>query len=146
MSKLLSVVLVILFAVTGAYPANSKANNVAASGSLQLSQTSFYSPGSGVQIDYSYAGLPSKTGDTLLMQTLCQGVWNGVVFDTSTEFLQSDTIVYSASSGTGVDVATIPDSYQGSGACTVSFYLLYTVGNTRYSKTLATSTFTVAVP
>jgi len=147
MSKLLSGVLVILFAVTGAYPANTKANEVTAgaSGSVQLNQIS-YSPGSSVQIDYSYAGLPLKTDDSLVLQTLCLGAWNGIVFDTSTEFFQSDKIVYSSSSGSGADVVTIPDSYQGSGSCTVSFYLLFAVNNTRYSKTLATSTFNVAVP
>jgi hypothetical protein len=147
MAKLLSVVFAILFAVTGAYSANPKANQITAgaSGSVQLNQIS-YAPGNSVQIDYSYAGLPLKTDDTLVLQTLCLGAWNGVVFDTSTEFFQSDKIVYSSSSGSGVDMVTIPDSYQGSGSCTVSFYLLFTVNNTRFSKTLATSTFTVAVP
>jgi hypothetical protein len=147
MSKSLSVVLAILLAVPGAYPANRKSNEVTAgaSGSVQLNQIS-YAPGSSVQIDYSYAGLPLKTDDSIVLQTLCLGAWNGMVFDTSTEFFQSDKILYSSSSGSGSDVVTIPDSYQGSGSCTVSFYLLYTVNNTRFSKTLATSTFSVAVP
>src|SRR6266700_2786074 len=146
MSKSLSVVLAILFAVTGAYPANTpKANAItaSASASVQLNQTS-YLPGSSVQIDYSYAGLPSKAGDVLVMQTLCSGAWNGIVFDTSTEFFQSDKIVYSSSTGTGADVITVPDNYQGSGGCTVSLYLLFTVNSNQFSKTLATGTFTVA--
>jgi hypothetical protein len=148
MSKLLRVVLAILFAVTGAYAANMQKSNAitaGASGSVQLNQIS-YSAGSSVQIDYSYAGLPVKTGDVLVLQTLCSGAWNGMDFDTSTQFFQSDPIVYSSSSGSAVDVVTIPDTYQGSGSCTVSFYLLFTVNNTRYSKTLATSTFSVVVP
>ena len=147
MSKLLSAVLAVLFAVAEAYPASmAKSNEVtaAASGSVQLNQIA-YPVGSSVPIDYSYAGLPMKTGDVLRLDTLCWGTWNGVVFDTSTEFLQSDTIVYSSSSGSGTDMVTIPTTYQGSGSCTIYVYLFFTVGNTKYSKTLATSTFTVAV-
>lgn len=147
MLKLLSVVLATLFAATGAYAGNmpkATAITAGASGSVQLNQTS-YSAGSSVQINYSYAGLPVKTDDVLVLQTLCSGAWNGMVFDTSTQFFQSDKIVYSSSSGSGADAVTIADNYQGSGSCTVSLYLLFTVNNNRYSKTLATSTFAVAV-
>ncbi len=147
MTKPLSVVLAFLLMVVGADAAKtSKSTLIAAgaSGSVQLNQAP-YSIGSSVPIDYSYSGLPVKDGNTLLLQTVCWGTWNGVDFDTSTQFFQSDTITYSSSSGAGVDTVTIPDGYQGSGSCTVSLYLLFTVNSTRYSKTLATSTFSVAM-
>ncbi len=148
MLKRLSVVFAILLTITAAYAAKTpKSTQIAASasGSVQLNQVP-YSVGSSVPIDYSYSGLPVQTNNTLLLQTICWGTWNGTDFDTSTQFFQSDTIAYSSSSGTGVDTVTIPDSYQGSGSCTVSLYFLFTVSGTRYSKTLATSTFTVAMP
>lgn len=147
MSKLLSVPVAILFVVTAAYaakPPKSSDITAGASGSLQLSQIS-YAPGSTVQIDYSYAGLPVGANNYLVLQTLCTGTWNGVVFDTSSEFFQSDKVVYSSATGSGTDQVTVPSTYQGSGGCTASLYLLFTVNNTRYSKTLATATFNVAV-
>jgi ABC-type glycerol-3-phosphate transport system substrate-binding protein len=146
MAKKLIVVLALVLMVTGAFAAK-KSNQVSAtaSGSVQVNQLT-YSVGSSVPIDYSYAGLPVGSNNFLLVQTVCWGAWNGVQFDPSTEYLQSDTVSYSSSSGTGVDTVTIPDTYQGSGSCTVSLYVMFTVANTKYSKTLATSTFTVAMP
>ena len=145
MSKRLIVVLAVLFMVTGAFAARKSTLAAAgASGSVQLTQIT-YSVGSSVPLDYSNAGLPLNAGDFILLQTICWGTWNGVDFDTATQFFQSDKIVYSSASGSGVDTVTIPDNYQGSGNCTVSVYLMYTEYGSSYSKRLATSTFTVAV-
>lgn len=145
MLKRLSVVLlVVLLSVSGAFAAK-KSNQVASgsSGSVSLNQIT-YSVGSSVPIDYSYAGLPVSANNYLLLQTICWGAWNGVAFDTSTQFFESDTIAYSSSNGSGSINVSIPSDYAGSGSCSVSLYSMYTVSNTKYSKTLATSTFTVA--
>lgn len=145
MLKRLSVVLAILFTVTSAFAKKPNPIGVSSSGTLSIAQTS-YPLGSSVPIVYSYGGLPVDPDDYLLLQTICWGQWNGVVFDTSTQFFQSDTIQYSTADGAGVNTVTIPATYQGSGSCDVSLYLMFKVGNTRYSKTLATGTFSVAMP
>ena len=146
MFKKMSLVLAVVLTASVAFAAKPpKSSQIAAgaSGSVQMNQIT-YSVGSTVPVDYSYAGLPVGSNDYLLMQTICWGTWNGVTFDTSTQFLQSDSIAYSSSNGNGSNMVTIPYAYQGSGSCSVSLYAMYTVNNTKYSKTLATSTFTVA--
>jgi len=143
--KRLIVVLAVLSLFSSAFAKKPNPIGVTASGTLSIAQTS-YPVGSGVPIAYSYGGLPVDRDDYLLLQTICWGEWNGVVFDTSTQFFQSDTIQYSSASGGGVVTAAIPATYAGSGSCNVTLYLMYKVGSMNYSKTLATGTFSVAVP
>lgn len=140
--KRLSVVLAVLFLVTSAFARKPVPIGVTSSGTLLIGQTS-YPVGSSVPITYSYSGLPVDRDNYLLLQTICWGEWNGQVFDTATQFFQSDTIQYSSASGGGVVTATIPATYVGSGGCNVTLYLMYKVASTNYSKTLATGTFSV---